>query len=76
MFWGGFPPFLLPTGGTTRVFYYGWLWKGAVTELGVSKLPQKTKAYLGTLPPTNIALVGGYPEDDFPLGGTLCQLPC
>ena len=29
-----------------------------------------------TLPPTNIAPVGGYPEDDFPLGGTLCQLPC
>ena len=28
-----------------------------------------------TLPPTNMAPVGGYPGDQFPLGGT-CQVPC
>ena len=26
--------------------------------------------------PTNIAFVGGYLKDEFPLQGTLCQVPC
>ena len=31
------------------------------------------KTVLGTLPPTSIAPVGGYLEDQLPLGGTPCQ---
>ena len=33
-------------------------------------------AKVGTLPPTNMALVGGYLEDQTPLGGTCFQVPC
>ena len=29
-----------------------------------------------TLPPTNMASEGWYLEDQFPLGGTPCQVPC
>ena len=53
------------------------IWRGG-RRAGVPCHPKATGLFLlpSTLPPTNLAPVGGYLEDQFPIGGTPCEVPC